>query len=261
LAVLVEPATTVLKFKLVVDSATGATPFPERLTVWGLVRASSVKVKVPVAEPVAVGEKVTPTVQLVPAGMPAPHVLVAIANGPVAAMLVMFKAAVCWFVNVTVFAVLVLPTATLLKLTLLAESVTGATPVPLRFSVCGLVNALSVNVRTPVAEPRAAGVNVTPTKQFAPAAMLAPHVLLATAKEPVAAIAVKLSATLRRFVTVMVLAALVFATATLPKFKLVDERVTGALPLPVRLTVWVPALSVIVTVPEAEPTTVGANIT
>ena len=35
----------------------------------------------------------------------------------------------------------------------------------------------------------------------------------------------------------------------------------NVLPLPVRPTVWVPALSVIVTVPEAEPSTVGTNVT
>ena len=163
--------------------------------------------------------------------------------------------------KVTVLAVLVLPTATVLKLKLLVESVTGALPVPVRLTVCGLVIAVSVNVRTPAAEPRAVGVNVTPTVQLAPAATLAPHVLLATANGPLAVILVKLSATFRRFVTVTVLAELVLPTANVPKLNLVDERLTGALPLPIRLTVWVPALSVIVAVPEAEPTTVGANVT
>jgi hypothetical protein len=50
-------------------------------------------------------------------------------------------------------------------------------------------------------------------------------------------------------------------TANVPKLSLVDDRLTGALPLPVRPTVWVPASSVIVTLPEAEPTAVGANDT
>ena len=50
-------------------------------------------------------------------------------------------------------------------------------------------------------------------------------------------------------------------TTTLPKLKLVGENVTGALPLPESVTVCVPALSVIVTLPEAFPTTVGVNDT
>jgi hypothetical protein len=54
-----------------------------------------VKVSVPVAEPRAVGENVTPTAQCAPAARLAPHVFVAIANGAVAAMLVMFNATLC----------------------------------------------------------------------------------------------------------------------------------------------------------------------
>jgi hypothetical protein len=48
-----------------------------------LVTALSVKVKVPVAEPRVVGEKVMPTVQLAPAAT-APQVLLATVNGPLA---------------------------------------------------------------------------------------------------------------------------------------------------------------------------------
>ena len=51
------------------------------------------------------------------------------------------------------------------------------------------------------------------------------------------------------------------AWATLPKLKLVGENVTGALPLPESVTFCVPALSVIVMLPEAVPTTVGVNDT
>ena len=49
--------------------------------------ALSLNVNVPVAEPTAVGEKVTPTVQLFPARTPVPQVLLVTANGPLAAML------------------------------------------------------------------------------------------------------------------------------------------------------------------------------
>ena len=72
---------------------------------------------------------------------------------------------------------------------------------------------------------------------------------------------VNVSAVLRRFVTVTVFAALVLPTASEPKLRLEEESVTGALPLPVTVTVCEPALSVIVRTPEAEPTTVGENTT
>jgi hypothetical protein len=48
---------------------------------------------------------------------------------------------------------------------------------------------------------------------------------------------------------------------TLPKLKLVGENVTGALPVPESVTVCVPALSVIVMLPDAVPTTLGENVT
>jgi hypothetical protein len=118
-----------------------------------------------------------------------------------------------------------------------------------------------VNVNVPVAGPTAVGEKVTPTVQLAPAAMLVPQVLvlLGTANRPLTAI-LTVSAAFSRFVTVTVRAELV-PTTTVPKLTLVGEKVTGALPLPERVTVWVPALSVIVTLPEAAPTTVGANDT
>ena len=111
-------------------------------------------------------------------------------------------------VRVTVFAALVLPTTTELKLKLLVETVTGALPVPLRFTTCGLVTALSVNVKLPVTAPISVGENVTPTVQLAPAPMPDPHVLVAIAKPALAAMLVKLSASFPRLVTVKVLGAL-----------------------------------------------------
>ena len=48
-------------------------------------------VKVPVAEPTAVGENVTPTVQFFPAATLVPQVLLATANGPLAAMLLILS--------------------------------------------------------------------------------------------------------------------------------------------------------------------------
>ena len=189
------------------------------------------------------------------------HVLLAIANPALAAMLLKVSATFWRFVKVTVFEELVVPTVTVPKFIELVESVTGALPFHERATVCGLFGASSVKVSVPVIEPVDAGENVTPAVQLAPAAILAPHVFVATANPALAAMLVKFSGVFSRFVKVTVLAELVSPTASVPKFKLVGERLTGALPLPVRFTVCVPALSVIVTTPEAEPTTTGANDT
>jgi hypothetical protein len=60
-----------------------------------------------------------------------------------------------------------------------------------RLNVCGLVTALSVRVSVPFTVPATVGENVTLTVQLAPAARLAPHVLLDTLKLAPAAILVK----------------------------------------------------------------------
>jgi hypothetical protein len=62
-------------------------PVPDKLTTCGLFPALSVNVNVPLAEPVPVGENVTPTVQCDPADRLAPHVLDATPNPELAATL------------------------------------------------------------------------------------------------------------------------------------------------------------------------------
>jgi hypothetical protein len=106
-----------------------------RLTICGLVTAESVNVRVPVAGPVAVGEKVTPTVQLAPAPIVAPQVLLATANPVLALTVAIERALLKWLVNVTVRTALVVPTFTVEKLMELAEKVTGALLVPDRLTV------------------------------------------------------------------------------------------------------------------------------
>jgi hypothetical protein len=222
-----------------------------------------VKVSVPVAPPAAVGVNVTPTLQLAPAVTLVPQELLAIAKGPLAAMLENVNDPLWSLVSVTDLAELVEPTAVVLKLNEVADSVTGALPVPLRLTACGLLIALSAKVSVPVTAPSVAGAKVTPTVQVAPAAMPVPQVLLAMANGPplTTEMPVNVSTVLRRFVSVTVFAALVLPSASDPKLKLVAEKVTGALPFPDRLTVCVPALSVIVRTPAAEPTTVGEKTT
>jgi hypothetical protein len=265
-AALVLPTVTVPKLNELADSVTGELeplPVPLRLTVWGPPGAESVKVSVPVAAPVAVGVKVTPTLQLAPGAMLVPQVLPAIPKGPLAPTPEMVSDTPRLLVSVTDLVELVEPTAVVLKLRELADSVTGAVPVPVRLTICGLLIALSAKLRVPVAPPSAVGVKVTPTVQVAPAAILVPHVLLAMAKGlPVEMeIPVSVSAVLSLLVIVTVFAMLVPPTASEPKLRLLEENVTGALPLPVTVTVCVPALSAIVRTPETEPTTVGEKTT
>ena len=71
---------------------------------------------------------------------------------------------------------------------------------------------------------------------------------------------VKLSAVLWLFVRVTVMV-LVSPMGRPPKAKLVAERTTGAKPVPERLTVCVPALSVTVSVPLKGPAVMGAKAT
>ena len=54
----------------------------------------------------------------------------------------------------------------------------GATPVPVRLTLCGLPLALSVRMRAALRVPLAVGVKVTLIVQLPPAATLDPHVLV-----------------------------------------------------------------------------------
>jgi len=94
-----------------------------------------------------------------------------------------------------------------------------------------------VNVSVPESAPVAVGENVTPTVHVALAAMLAPQVLLAIEKSALAVMLEKVRFVFSWFVSVTVLAALVLPTATVPKPKLLAERVTGVIPVPVRAAV------------------------
>ena len=68
---------------------------------------------------------------------------------------------------------LVEPTGVVLNVSELGDRVTAAVPLPLRVTVCGLVDALSVNVSAPLAAPSATGAKVT-MQATASAALLIP---------------------------------------------------------------------------------------
>ena len=76
--------------------------------------------------------------------------------------------------------------------------------------------------------PTAVGVNVTPMVQLRPAPKLAPQVLLATAKSPVAIAGETLREILRWFVSVTACAPIVVPTGRLANVRLAGETVTDA---------------------------------
>ena len=118
-------------------------------------------------------------------------------------------------VSVTVFAELVWPRTVEEKAKLDAESVTWV-PVPLKPTVCGEPDALSVMATEPDRLPAADGLKITETVQLAPAATLTPQVLVwlkSAAFVPVIATLVMDSAALPEFETVMVWAALAVLTS------------------------------------------------
>jgi hypothetical protein len=152
-----------------------------RSTLCGLSDALSVMVTDAVRVPGLVGVKVTLIVQLAPAAKLAPQVLAWMKSPPLAPVMempVIVRVAVPLLVKVSVWAPLLLPTATPLKLMLVPDRVTaGATPLPVSDTLSGLSIALSVIVTEAVRAPTAVGVKFTAMVQLAPAATELPHVL------------------------------------------------------------------------------------
>lgn len=144
-------------------------PFNE--TACGLPAAPSVIVTRPLAEPLACGVKVTLIVQLAPPASAAGQLLVC-AKGWLVAMLLRLRLAPPVFVNVTVWAALVVATICepKLRLEVLSETAAGATPVALSDTLCGLPLAVSVIWRTPLKGPLAVGVKATVIWHDAPPA-------------------------------------------------------------------------------------------
>jgi len=94
-------------------------------------------------------------------------------------MLLMFRVAVPLLVSLTVCGVLVVPITCSGKLNLVGDKETaGRVPMPLRATVCGLLGASSVMVTAPLRLPAVVGLKVTLRVQLAPAATLAPQVLV-----------------------------------------------------------------------------------
>jgi hypothetical protein len=144
------------------------------------------------------------------------------------------------------------------------------TPVPLRFTVWVVGVASSVNVNVAVNDPVLAGVNVTFTTQFAPAATVPPFVHVvpgaianALGFVPPKATVVTCSVSVPPFVSVTVCGALVVPLVWFPNPTGLGEALAcGNTPVPVRFTTCVAGLasSVNVTVAVCAPSAVGVNV-
>jgi hypothetical protein len=177
---------------------------------------------VPVAAPIAVGANDALIVQDPPA---ATELQLSVSGKLALGVRVKAIAVVPRLETVNVFAALVDPTPTLLKARVAGLTVTGAIPVPVKLAVWVAGVALSVTVRVPVPAPMAVGVNFKLITQLPPAASALPQVLV-WAKSPVVAMLLTANGVVVLvFLKVMVDAALLLPSATLPNERDVVERV------------------------------------
>jgi hypothetical protein len=161
-------------------------------------------VRVPDAEPTAIGANVTETVQEKPGAMLTLQVLVWL-KGAVAVTLVTCMGPVPVFCTVTLLALLVVPSTWDEKLRLAGVTVaTGAVPVPVSVTVCETprLPESSLTVSEPLTAPATDGVKVMETVQFDPAGRRLGQ-LLVWENPPLAEKPEKSSGLPPKFVTVM----------------------------------------------------------
>src|SRR5437016_3712448 len=161
-------------------SAAMLEPAPVRLTVCGLPEVLSVARRLPVRVPDAVGENVTLMAQFPPTATELPQLSVS-AKSPLVGIVVIANEAEPVFVIVTVCAALVVPSVLIAKASAAGYSLSllDALPIsPVRLTVCGLPEVLSVARRLPVRVPDAVGENVTLMAQFPPTAKEPPQLLV-----------------------------------------------------------------------------------
>ena len=136
------------------------------------------------------------------------------------------------FDSVTVCAILVLPTFWFVNVMLLVDKLAvGLTPVPDKFTICGLPLPLSAIVSVPVRLPVAVGENVTLIAQLAPTTKLLPQVLVST-KSPLAVTLATAMSEAPVFVNVTDCGALVLPTSWPLKVSALAERLAMGPPAP-----------------------------
>lgn len=153
-----------------------ATPVPERATGEPVTTTLPVMVAVPLLVTAAVGLKITPMVQVLPAARVVPQVPPERENGAVTATVIPVKEAVPVLLRVSVWAALVDPTVTLPKgnevgATLAMGAV--AVVVPLSTTVALVAGAATLTVKFVVFAPVVVGLKVTLMVQLAPTASVA----------------------------------------------------------------------------------------
>jgi len=233
---LVEPTAVAVKVSLVgvkVKVADEEVPVPFRVTLWGEFDALSVIAIEPLRLPAASGENVTVMVQLAGEGPSVVGQLLVCAKSPVAAPTVSGVDPVPVFFTVTVLPALVVPTACAANVNVAGVSVittVAAFPVPVRLTICGELDALSVIEIEPVRVPVAVGVNVTVMVQLAGEGPRVVGQLLVCAKSPVAGAMVSGVDAVPVFFTVTVLPALVVPTVCDANVSLVGVADTITVP-------------------------------
>jgi len=153
-----------------------ARPVPERATLCEVPGALLATDTDPIRLPTSVGVKVTPKVQVPPAGTEDPQALDT-AKSPVAVMPEIDRAALPVFDSVTLCAAEVVPSSRDVKSRRAAESETAGastTPVPDSETVGLPPDGLDAMAMVPDLAPPEAGANVTESVQLAPAARV-PH--------------------------------------------------------------------------------------
>lgn len=210
---------------------TGPLPVPLKLIACGLPGALSVMVTEAERLPMAVGAKVTLTLQFPPAGSELGQVLVWLKSPafvPDTATEVMLMAAVPVLLRVTGCAALVVPRVWAPNVRLVAVRLSDAPPpVPARLTVCGLPEAESLMLSPAVRAPGDVGVKVRLMVQLAAAARELPQ-LLDCAKSPglapVSETPAMLTLPVPVLFTVTIWAVLVVPTVWVGKVRLIAER-------------------------------------
>ena len=222
LNVAVAPAATVA------DAAVAATvkpdePVPVSEIVCGLSVAESVSANVPVRVPLAVGMKVTATVQLLLGDREVAQLFVS-EKSPLVCMWLICSPKGPGLVKPTVCAVLVVPTSWLANDKLFGITVrVGIAPWPVSSTVRGLPAELSVMVRVPLRVPVAIGVNVIWIAQVPPAGETVPQ-LFCMEKSPLAVALETVSAALPKSTMVTGWGALAEPTSCAGKLRRAGDR-------------------------------------
>src|SRR5690348_7857746 len=171
----------------------------------------------------------------------------------------MLKGVLELLVSVTVFGAVVVPTVTVPNPRLAVENESGASPVPPRLIICGVLLALSVMVISPGTEPTTEGSKVTDIVQAeltASAAGLTGQLSLSI-NSPLEAIGESNKPAVPVLVSVTFFELLVVPISCPPKLRLVAERLTTGEPataVNVAVTAWLEVMETLhVAVPEQAP--------